>query len=154
VGFFDDEVKQVGLLPYDSDCARTITVAGFKKEGTSIVLLWYSDEVPSDSLEWDLVDLTIQGVTFHDPVYVEMITGKVYELDQSGWKAEEKSVKFTKLPVWDNPVMIAERSKTNLKPWVREIRVVDRSAIQRTDRGAISDYRRLCIEPHSLIRMR
>lgn len=115
-GFFDDEVKPVGLLPYESDCRRTMTVAGFEKEGTSVVLLWYSDEVPSDSLEWDLVDLTIQGATFQDPVYVEMITGKVYDLDRSGWKAEEKTVKFTKFPVWDSPAMIAERSKTNLKP--------------------------------------
>ncbi len=45
-----------------------------------------------------------------------MITGEVYELDRSGWKTEEKMVKFTKLPVWDSPIMIAERSKTDLKP--------------------------------------
>jgi hypothetical protein len=115
VGFFDDQVKPLGLLPCESDCPRTMTVAGFEKEGTSVVLLWYSDEVPSDSLEWDLVDLTIQGATFQDPVYVEMITGKVFEIDRSGWKAGDKMVRFTKLPVWDSPVMIAERSKTNLK---------------------------------------
>ena len=115
-GFFDDEVKPVGLLAYESDCPRKMAVAGFEKVGTSVALLWYSDEVPSDSLKWDLVDLTIRGATFEDPVYVEMITGKVYELDRSGWKTEEKTVKFTKLPVWDSPVMIAERSKTELKP--------------------------------------
>lgn len=44
-----------------------------------------------------------------------MITGKVYELARSVWKAEEKTVTFTELPLWDSPVMIAERSKTNLK---------------------------------------
>ena len=93
-----------------------VTVAGFKKEGTSVAVVWFADEVPSDALEWKSIDLTIQGVTFQDPVYVEMITGKVYELDQCGWKAEEKTVRLTKLPVWDSPVMIAERSKTNLKP--------------------------------------
>lgn len=116
VSFFDDEVKPIGLLAYESDCPRKMAVAGFEKVGTSVALLWYSDEVPSDSLKWDLVDLTIRGATFEDPVYVEMITGKVYELDRSGWKTEEKTVKFTKLPVWDSPVMIAERSKTELKP--------------------------------------
>ncbi len=114
--FFDDGVKPLGVLACESNCPRTITVAGFEKEGTSVVLVWYSDEVPSDTLEWDLVDLTIHGATFEDPVYVEMITGKVYALDRSGWKAEERAVEFTKLPVWDSPVMIAERSKTNLKP--------------------------------------
>ena len=114
-GFFDDEVKPVGLLAYESDCPRTMAVAGFEKEGTSVVLLWYSDEVPSDALTWNPVDLTIQGATFQDPVYVEMITGKVYELDRSAWKAEGETVTFTKLPVWDSPMMIAERSQVGLR---------------------------------------
>lgn len=114
--FFDHAVKPVGLLTCESECPRTITVAGFEKEETSVILLWYGDKVPSDALEWDRVDLRIEGATFEDPVYVEMITGKVYELDRSGWKAEQKAVKFTKLPIWDSPVMIAERSKTPLKP--------------------------------------
>jgi hypothetical protein len=116
VGFFDGQVKSVGSLPYESDSPRAMTVAGFEKESTSVVLLWYCDEVPSDALEWDLVALTIQGVTFRDPVYVEMISGKVYELDSSAWTAEGKTTRFTELPVWDSPMMIAERSKTTLKP--------------------------------------
>jgi hypothetical protein len=115
-GFFDDAVKPVGLLTHESGSPREITVAGFEKEGTSVLLVWYRDQVPSDALEWDPVDLTIEGATFQDPVYVEMITGKVYELPKSGWKAEGKAVKFTGLPVWDSPIMIAERSKTSLKP--------------------------------------
>jgi len=116
VTFFDDQVKSIGLLKCESDCPRETTAAGFEKEGTSVVLVWYSDEIPSDALEWAPVNLAIQGVTFKDPVYVEMITGKVYELDRSAWKADGKAVKFTGLPVWDSPVMIAERSQVSLKP--------------------------------------
>jgi len=112
----DGEVKPVGLLACESECPRTITAAGFEREGASIVLLWYSDEVPGDALEWDPVDLTIRGATFQDPVYVEMITGKVYDLERSGWTADAESVKFTRLPVWDSPMMIAERAKTKLRP--------------------------------------
>ena len=51
-------------------------------------MLWYSDKVPSDDLSWDRVDVTIKGVTYQDPVYVEMITGKVFELDKSAWKTD------------------------------------------------------------------
>lgn len=116
VSFFDSQVKPVGLLEHTSDCPREVTVAGFEKEGTPVVLVWFSDEVPGDALEWDPVNLTIQGAVFQDPVYVEMITGKVFELAPSGWKAEGKSVTFTGLPVWDSPMMIAERGKVPLKP--------------------------------------
>ncbi len=116
VGFFDDEVKSLGLLNYGSSYPRTLAVAGFQKHGTCIVLVWFDHDVPTDALEWTPLNLTIHGVTFRDPVCVEMITGKVYELDQSAWKAQKKSVQFTGLPVWDSPIMIAERSETNLKP--------------------------------------
>ena len=34
-----------------------------------------------------LVDLTIKKAAFKDPVYVEVITGKVYELGKSAWKS-------------------------------------------------------------------
>jgi hypothetical protein len=47
--------------------------------------------------------------------YVEMITGKVCEIDQSNWKNDGPHIRFEKLPVWDSPVMIAERSLVELK---------------------------------------
>jgi hypothetical protein len=74
MSFFDDAVKPVGILNYESDSPRRLTVAGFEKAGTAVALLWYSDLVPSDNLAWDCVDVTVKGVTFKNPVYVEMIT--------------------------------------------------------------------------------
>ena len=115
MSFFDDAVKPVGILEYESNSPRTLTVAGFEKAGTSVALLWYSDEVPSDDLTWDKVDVTIKGVTFQDPVYVEMITGKVFELDKSAWKTEGGNTTLTQLPMWDSPMMLAERAQVDLR---------------------------------------
>ncbi len=115
VGFFDDAVKPVGELEYDSTSPRKMTVAGFQKEGTSVVLVWYKDQIPSDELKWDPIDLTIKKATFKDPVYVEMITGKVYEIDKSNWKAQGDGVVFKQLPVWDSPMMIAERTQVAMR---------------------------------------
>lgn len=115
MSFFDDDVKPAGLLEHQSSSDRQLTVAGFQKQNTPVVLVWYSDQVPNDELKWDPVDLTIKGPTFQDPVYVEMITGKVYNLDKATWKNADGSVTFTQLPVWDSPVMIAERSQVPLK---------------------------------------
>ena len=118
-GFFDDEVKPVGELEYASTAARELTVAGFQRNGTSVALVWYKDQIPSDELKWDLVDLTIQKAVFKDPVYVEMITGKVYGLDKSAWKSAGDGVGFSQLPVWDSPMMIAEREQVPLKKGVK-----------------------------------
>ncbi len=115
MSFFDDAVKPVGLLECESQSPRPITVAGFEKAGTAVALLWYGDQIPSDDLAWDQVDLTIQGATFQDPVYVEMITGKVYELDRSAWKSDAGNTAFKALPIWDSPMMLVERDQVELK---------------------------------------
>ncbi len=115
MSFFDAAVKPVGILEYDSDSPRTLTVAGFQKAQTPVVLLWYSDEIPNDELAWDKVDVTVRNITFQDPVYVEMITGKVFELDPSAWKSSGTSTTWTQLPVWDSPMMLVERAQVELR---------------------------------------
>ncbi|MDA3923204.1 MAG: glycoside hydrolase [Kiritimatiellae bacterium] len=113
--FFDDAVKPVGILECDSDSKRKITVAGFDKKGTSVSLLWFSDKIPDDEISWDKVDLTVKGVTYKDPVYVEMITGKVFELAKGAWMSAEGNTVLTQLPVWDSPMMLVERTQVELR---------------------------------------
>ncbi len=115
MSFFDDAVKPVGILEYESASPRTLTVAGFEKVGTPVALVWYNDEIPSDELAWDKIDVTIKGVTFRDPVYVEMITGKVFELGKSAWKSDGGNTTLTQLPMWDSPMMLAERTQVDLQ---------------------------------------
>ncbi len=109
--FFDDQVNSIGELEYQSNSSRKITVAGFDKEKHPVVLIWYKDQIPSDELKWDLIDITIKGVSFKDPVYVEMISGKVYEINKSDLKNSGMNTMLSRLPVWDSPIMIAERSQ-------------------------------------------
>ncbi|MDD4192491.1 MAG: hypothetical protein PHI28_14255, partial [Mangrovibacterium sp.] len=114
-GFFDDTVEATGELEYSSDAYRKLTVAGFKKQETPVLLVWYKDRIPDDEMKWDLVSLTIKNTTFSDPVYVEMISGKVYEIASRDWENKGNDVIFSKLPVWDGVMMIAERAKVPLK---------------------------------------
>ena len=115
MSFFDDSLKPAGLLPVRSESERKLTAAAFEKDGKPAVLVWYGDKVPGDELDWDCVDMTIEGAAFQDPVYVEMITGKVFDLAPSGWKAEAGNTALTRLPVWDSPVMLAERALVVLR---------------------------------------
>ena len=43
-----------------------------------------------------------------------MITGKVFEIDKATLKNKGNDVQLKNLPVWDSPVMIAERSQVEL----------------------------------------
>ena len=109
--FFDDAVKAVGLLECETEAKRKPTAAGFEKAGTPVALLWFGDQVPSDALAWEPVDLTIKGAAFKDPVYVEMITGKVFELAAGSWTSEGGNTRLAQVPLWDSPVMLAEREQ-------------------------------------------
>lgn len=115
MSYFDGAVKPVGVLACESDSKRTLTAAGFEKAGTSVALLWASDKIPSDELAWEKVSVTVKGVAFRDPVYVEMITGKVFELDASMWKSEGGNTALKQVPVWDSPMMLAERAQVPLR---------------------------------------
>jgi len=112
VGFFDDAVEPVGELKHNSSASQKMTVAGFKKEGSPVVLLWYKDQIPGDGFKWDLIKLTIEDLNFSDPVYVEMISGKVYEIDKADWENKGNKLELRNLPVWDSVMMIAERRHT------------------------------------------
>lgn len=114
--YFDDSADALGELKYESNTSRKMTVAGFEKKGIPVALIWYKDQIPGDDLKWDLVDVKIKSVTFTDPVYVEMISGKVFEIDKSKVKNKGGDTVFEKLPVWDSPIMISERSEIDLRP--------------------------------------
>ena len=121
-GFFDDMVKPLGELEYISNAYRKMTVAGFKKQEAPVVLIWYNDRIPDDNLAWDLVDITIKETNFKDPVYVEMISGKVFEIDKSNLSNDGNSTKIKNLPVWDSVIMIAERAQVNVKSNINEVK--------------------------------
>jgi hypothetical protein len=115
VSLFDDTVVPLGELAHASGSARRMTVGGFRKDGKAMVLLWYKDRIPSDDLKWDFTDLRISGVSFEDPVYVELISGKVYEVSKGSWRVEDQAVWLQQLPVWDSVMLLAERSQITLR---------------------------------------
>ncbi|MDO5580740.1 MAG: glycoside hydrolase [Planctomycetia bacterium] len=113
MGYFDDTVEPVEFAKYQASIDRPITIGRFEKNKTPILVIWFGDEIPSDSLQWDKVNLTVNGVSFKDPVYVELISGKILSLDKI-WKSSKENAEFKSLPVWDSPMMIVERDQIKI----------------------------------------
>jgi hypothetical protein len=86
-----------------------------KDSSKAVVTAWISGEPPSDSIELAPKDITVPGVVFTDPVYVDLISGKVYRFPEDQWSSDKKNTTFTKLPLWDCPIAIAEASLIPLK---------------------------------------
>ena len=123
--FFDDDVKPVRLekpgcrilkrADIRETGERSASAAIYSRFGSSAVLVWYSDRTPSDAIEWDRCEVSIPGVSFSDPVWVEMVTGRVYEIADGSWRSADGATVFDDLPVWDCPSLIAERKDIILK---------------------------------------
>ncbi len=115
VNVLDGNVNPAGEPEYKANTLRDISIVKIKNDQPFGIMLWYGDRIPSDDLTWDLVDITVKDLTFRDPVYVEMITGRVYEIPDYNRRTVGNDTKFRDLPVWDSPVLIAERSQVKIK---------------------------------------
>jgi hypothetical protein len=47
---------------------------------------------------------------FSDPVWIDLLSGRVYDIDAALWEAKDAGTTLSKLPVYDSVVVIAERA--------------------------------------------
>jgi hypothetical protein len=107
---FDDQLE---LVPNTKPTVSQETVAAFayrhKRNGGTLVTLWSGEARPADSYAPKLTDVTVAG-TFQRPVFVDLISGKVYEVPKAAWKKSGSTHTFTGLPVPDYPVLLADKA--------------------------------------------
>jgi hypothetical protein len=78
-------------------------------DGT-LVTLWRSSDTPDEQPEMERVELTLRGAQFQSPVWIDLLTGRVYALDQNQWSSTAQATTFRGLAVYDSVVVLAERS--------------------------------------------
>ena len=117
---FDDETLPTGIEsgipaavthradPRDS-ARRELTCAVFTRFGQELRLYWYSNERPSNRLEFDRVTLRVPAV-LGNPVWVDMITGRIGVIDPANVKLDKGTTTLTDVPMWDSPVLVANRT--------------------------------------------
>ena len=92
---------------------RRMSAARFTRYGSQVRFFWFSDARPSDALGFDRVTVWLKPGTISRPVWVEMITGRVFEIPEKDIRREKDRLLLT-VPMWDSPVMIASRSAVPL----------------------------------------
>lgn len=116
--YLDDEVVPYGVVtnaeftitrradPRDT-AERCLTCARFTRFGRAVRFYWFSDSRPSSRIEFDRITLEIPGQIVR-PVWVEMITGRIFEFDAKNVSYQNGKTVLTDVPMWDSPVIIAE----------------------------------------------
>lgn len=75
----------------------------------SIATLWSGEARPSDTYEPKITTITIKNGKFKDPVYVDLISGKIYDIPKKNYKRSGNKYIFNSIPVPDYPVLIADK---------------------------------------------
>lgn len=107
----DSSYRFIEKVPYKTSVDSTYSVYGFKQEQTNknILTLWFDGEIPSDTTGFKEIDVSFDGVDFQDPVYVDLMDGKVYEIPASSWSEEDGRTSFRRIRLSDYPILLAER---------------------------------------------
>ena len=108
---FDSEVKPGRIAINTTEDGRVTHACEFTRGNVPFVAVWYADRRPSADLAFDHIDIDVLG-EIEDPVWVEMITGRVFALDPKDVTVHKGKnyTSFRNLPVWDSPVVLMPRA--------------------------------------------
>jgi hypothetical protein len=111
VSVFNDAVELIPDFPCEVTCAKPVAVYGhrFKRSGQSIVVFWDKSNVPDNANGTVPVTLKIKGARFAHPVWVDVITGNVYEIPAQNVGVEGDTMTFRGIPVCDAPAFVTDR---------------------------------------------
>jgi len=112
---FDDTVKRV--KDFEARIAgggedSKFSAFGYRgSDGGSLVTLWRSSDTPGKRPDLERLTLTFDHAGFEKPVLIDLLTGRVYEIDDALWKVADHDTTFTDLAVYDSAVVIAEHKE-------------------------------------------
>ena len=110
-GLFDASVVRVRDFAFTPPATEKLAVFGYRTHrGATIVTAWLKGAPPTDANTPTPVDLTLSGVKFGTPVLADLLTGSVYAIPRDRWTHDGYKMVFKQLPLYDAPVLIAEKA--------------------------------------------
>lgn len=102
----------------DKNLDARLTRYGIKhtSDEAGAFLLWFGDKTPAASNAVTPVTVTVANAKFTEPLLVDLRTGVAYAIPSDHWKQDKDGTTFTALPVYDSPVLIAEKASLPLPP--------------------------------------
>jgi hypothetical protein len=81
-----------------------------KASGACLVALWDDSATPGDAFETRPAQVFIKGLAIREPVWVDLVSGGIYEIPSDRILKAGAFTVFQDLPLYDAPVLIAEKA--------------------------------------------
>jgi hypothetical protein len=112
VAVFDDTLERLAVDACAVQCAKATACYAYKHKpsGQQLLVFWDKSAVPSNGNETVSATLTLAKGSFKEPVWVDVLTGGIFELPKEQMSVEGDTVTFKDIPVYDAPAFITEKS--------------------------------------------
>ncbi len=119
VTVFNDALERVPGYALAVEGGKTnLTWFAFRdrKSGLDVVALWDGAEIPSNHSEIETVQVTVKGGRFKEPVWMDLITGNLYEIPAEQVAVSGDTTVFKGMPIYDGPAAIMDKGQVSFVP--------------------------------------
>lgn len=78
--------------------------------GQNLIVLWDDSATPGDAFTTFPSQVTVKGLVFKEPVWVDLVSGGIYAIPADRILHADDFTVFKDLPLYDAPVLIAEKT--------------------------------------------
>jgi hypothetical protein len=91
---------------------RSLAAYGFQHMTSKkqLYAIWMDENIPSNTNELKTQNFSFSNGNFTTPVYVDIISGAVYEIPPAQCSKDGSTYTFKGIPVYDSPILIADLS--------------------------------------------
>ncbi len=112
VAVFDRSLTRLPDETAAVECAKRTSCYVYqnKASGQQVLAVWDRSGVPSDTNATVAAQITVKGCTIREPVWVDLVTGRVYAFPAERVTRAGDAAVFRDVPVYDAPVLVAEKA--------------------------------------------
>lgn len=102
---------------YTVSTDRNLAVYGYEHTTTKkqIYTIWMDEFIPVESNKTRDLTFSVTNGNFEQPVFVDILTGGVYDIPASQWSKADGRYTFRNIPIYDAPILIADKSLIKLR---------------------------------------
>lgn len=113
VTLFDSRTKRVTVRTVTSK-DRTVALWEYVRDGMPVYVFWdqgnATDTRPGDSFTTRPLVQDGTGPRLKDPVWIDLLTGRVYEFPERDVRVHRDGVTYLNVPLYDSPAVLTERA--------------------------------------------
>ncbi len=111
VSVFDDTLERVKApaikLTFGSETA--VFAYRHRLTGRHLLVCWDKSDIPGDRFETRPAQIEVTGLAIREPVWVDLVSGRVYEIPADRVVRTGETVLYKDIPLYDAPVLIADK---------------------------------------------